>query len=84
MEFEIKQITEINLGSLFYLAIEAQIEGYGFVKKTIDEWKSNFNTFSKKDEFLFGLFINDLCIGIGGLNVDPYINDPKIGRIRNV
>jgi ribosomal protein S18 acetylase RimI-like enzyme len=84
MEFEIKQISEINLGSLEPLAIEAQSEGYGFVQKTINEWKGDINKFSKNGEVLFGFYINDLCIGIGGLNIDPYINDPRTGRIRHV
>jgi ribosomal protein S18 acetylase RimI-like enzyme len=84
MEFEIKQISEFNLGSLEPLAFEAQSEGYGFVQKTIDEWKNGVNTFSKKGEILLGIFKSDLCIGIGGLNVDPYIDDPSTGRIRHV
>ena len=42
------------------------------------------NDFSKEGEILLGIFISNLCIGIGGLNVDPYIEDPIIGRIRHV
>jgi len=84
MKFEILQITDFNLNSITYLAIEAQSEGYGFVQRTIDEWKNNINNFSKEGEILFGIFVSSSCIGIGGLNVDPYIDDPSIGRIRHV
>jgi GNAT superfamily N-acetyltransferase len=84
MEFEIKQISKFNLGSLESLAKEAQSEGYGFVQKTIDEWKNGINDFSKQGETLFGIFLSNLCIGIGGLNVDPYIDDPRTGRIRHM
>ena len=84
MRFEINQITESNLDFINPLAIEAQSEGYGFVQRTIDEWKSGINNFSKKGEILFGIFTSNSCIGIGGLNVDPYINDPSIGRIRHI
>ena len=84
MEFEIKKIFEYNLDSLESLASEAQSEGYGFVQKTIDEWKNDVNNFSKQGEILFGIFISNICIGIGGLNVDPYIDDPRTGRIRHL
>lgn len=84
MKFEIIQINDTNLESINFLAIEAQAEDYSFVQRTIDEWKSGINTFSKRGEILFGIFVSNSCIGIGGLNVDPYINDPSIGRIRHV
>jgi len=84
MKFKINQITEFNLDFINPLANEAQFEGYGFVQRTIDEWKSGINTFSKDGEILFGIFISNSCIGIGGLNVDPYIDDPSIGRIRHI
>ena len=84
MKFEIIQITDFNVDSLDSLAREAHFEGYGFVQRTIDEWKNGINNFSKKGENLFGIFIENSCIGIGGLNVDPYIYDPNIGRIRHV
>jgi GNAT superfamily N-acetyltransferase len=84
MKSKIKQITERNLDFINPLAIEAQSEGYGFVQRTIDEWNSGINTFSKRGEILFGIFILNSCMGIGGLNVDPYIDDPSIGRIRHL
>ncbi len=84
MQLEIKQIKAASLGFLDKLAVEAQTEGFNFVQRAIDDWSSGMNCFSKKGEILFGIFISDLCIGIGGLNVDPYINDPNIGRIRHL
>ena len=84
MIFEINQITENNLDLIYPLATEAQTEGYRFVKRAIDEWKNGINAFSKKGEILFGVFLSSVCVGIGGLNVDPYIDDPNIGRIRHV
>jgi N-acetylglutamate synthase-like GNAT family acetyltransferase len=84
MELVIKQIKASDLDLLENLAIEAQSEGFNFVQRTIDEWKSGLNDFTKKGEILFGIFISDLCIGLGGLNLDPYIDDPRIGRVRHV
>lgn len=84
MECEIIQITDLNLDSLHPLAIEAQSEGYNFIVRTIYDWNSKVNDFSKKGERLFGILISDNLIGIGGLNVDPFVNNPKIGRIRHI
>lgn len=81
---EIKQIKDSSIDLFELLANEANSEGYRFVQRTIDEWKNGINDFSKKGEILFGIFVSDLCIGVGGLNVDPYIDDPNIGRIRHV
>ena len=81
---EIKKIKDSSIGLLEILANEANSEGYRFVQRTIDEWRNCINTFSKKGEILFGIFISDLCVGIGGLNVDPFINNPNIGRVRHV
>ena len=81
---EIRKIKDSSIGLLEILADEANSEGYRFVQRTIDEWRNYINKFSKKGEILFGIFISDLCVGIGGLNVDPFINDPNIGRIRHV
>ena len=84
MEVEIKQINTLTIGLIENLAVEAHSEGYNFVQRAIYEWKSGMNDFSKEGEILLGIFISNLCIGIGGLNVDPYIEDPIIGRIRHV
>lgn len=84
MDVEIRQINASLIVLLEKLAVEAQLESFNFVRRTINEWKSGTNDFSKKGEILFGIFISNLCIGIGGLNVDPYVNDPSIGRIRHL
>ena len=84
MDVEIRQIDVSLIDLLEKLTVEAQLEGFNFVRRTIDEWKGGTNDFSKKGEILFGIFISNLCIGIGGLNVDPYIDDPCIGRIRHL
>ncbi|KAA3604059.1 MAG: GNAT family N-acetyltransferase [Calditrichaeota bacterium] len=84
MSFNYFQITTQNLHTLKPLAEEAELEGHNFVQRTILEWKSGKNDFSKKGEILFGIFDSDLCIGIGGLNIDPYVNDEKLGRVRHL
>jgi ribosomal protein S18 acetylase RimI-like enzyme len=81
---EIKQILDSNIESVEPLALEAKSEGFNFVQRTIDEWRGSSNKFSKKGEIMYGIFVSDLCVGIGGLNIDPYLHDPNIGRIRHL
>jgi GNAT superfamily N-acetyltransferase len=84
MQFQLKKLDSSHISLIQNLADEASSEGFRFVQRTIDEWKNGVNRFSKRGEILIGIFLADKYIGIGGLNVDPYINDPDIGRIRHV
>lgn len=84
IDYLILEINDSNIDSLEMIAKEATEENYSFVRKTIDEWKSGVNNFSKKGEKLWGIFINNKCIAIGGLNKDPYIDDKDVGRVRHV
>ncbi len=84
MKTKLLQVTTQNLHSLKPLAKKAELEGHNFVQRTILEWESGKNDFSKKGEILFGIFDSDLCVGIGGLNIDPYVNDSSLGRVRHL
>jgi len=82
--YQIKQINDSNIQAVTSLAVEAQKEGFKFVQKTIDEWIGKTNRFSGIGEILWGVFDKGKCIAIGGLNIDPYANDPMIGRVRHL
>lgn len=51
MNLKLLQITTQNLHSLKPLAKEAELEGHNFVQRTILEWESGMNDFSKKRRF---------------------------------
>ena len=84
MNYVVKEIKCLEINFLKGLAIEAGTEGYDFVQKTIAEWNNGQNNFSQDGEFFFGAFYKGDCIGIGGLNIDPYTLDCKIGRVRHL
>lgn len=86
LKYKIVEIKNKNVSSLESLSREALSDGYGFVERTIKEWKSGENSFSKPGEKFWGLFVENKLIAIGGLNIDPYIenNNGKIGRVRHV
>lgn len=72
-----------------YLLIESLVgeskrEGFEFVQRTIDDWNSGVNRFSLTGEGLWGLVSGAELIGIGGLNIDPYVEDADTGRVRHL
>lgn len=66
------------------LADAARAEGFAHVDRLLDGWASRANRFGGAGERLLGLFDRTELIGVGGLNRDPYLDDPQIGRIRHV
>ena len=84
MNYVVKEIKCLKINFLKRLSIEASTEGHDFVQKTIDEWNNKQNNFSQEGEIFFGAFDAGDCIGIGGLNIDPYTVDRKIGRVRHL
>ncbi|GGA81701.1 GNAT family N-acetyltransferase [Puia dinghuensis] len=72
-----------------YLLIESLVdeskqEGFEFVQRTIHDWNSGTNRFSQTGEGLWGLVSGTELIGIGGLNIDPYVDDAGVGRVRHL
>ncbi len=83
-EGELIEITDGNIGELHSLIGESVRDGYNFLQRTIDDWHSGANKFDRPGEKLWGLFIRNNLIGVGGLNIDPYSLIPKIGRMRHL
>ncbi len=84
MEYKLKKIDTERIDFIETLAKESELEGFGFVRRTLLEWNSGENNFSKKGESFYGVFYDDECVAIGGLNIDPYIDKPTLGRVRHV
>lgn len=66
------------------LAIEARSESYRFVDRLETEWHSGANRFDAAGECLLGIATADGLIAIGGLNVDPFLQDGRAGRLRHL
>ena len=78
------KITELPFG-FDNLIEESKGEGFNFLDKMSSEWKSGKNRFSLPNECLFAAISEDeKLLGIGGLNLDPYLNDLTIGRVRHL
>jgi GNAT superfamily N-acetyltransferase len=80
---EIRKIV-LPVPGLERLHAEACAEGFDFLDTLIEDWASGANRFDLPGEQLCGCLEDGELIAVGGLNIDPFINDPQIGRIRRV
>jgi GNAT superfamily N-acetyltransferase len=74
----------LPLPGLSTLTAEAAAQGFRFLTTLEHEWQTGANRFSAPGEGLFGGFDGLELIAIGGLNRDPFLNDPAVGRIRRI
>jgi GNAT superfamily N-acetyltransferase len=82
-EFKIKQIKDLLNIDMNSLAQDSKEEGFHFIERLINDYKSETNKFNKPGEALYGVF-NDkgVIVSIGGLNIDPFSKESNIGRLR--
>jgi GNAT superfamily N-acetyltransferase len=66
------------------LEAEATREGFRFLEKLRTEWESGRNCFNQPGEVVFGVFAGEKLIAIGGLNIDTFVNEAFVGRIRHL
>jgi GNAT superfamily N-acetyltransferase len=78
------EFSDLNFFLVHNLLNESKINGYDFIQRTIDDWNSGVNKFSKPGEKLWGLVLATDLIAIGGINLDPYVEDINIGRVRHL
>ncbi len=60
------------------------MEGHSFVSRMVAEWADGSNRFDRVGERAYVALSGERVIGVGGLNLDPYISDPKVGRVRHL
>lgn|GEM_PF-437765 len=66
------------------LAVSAAREGFRFVDRLIQDYRSGENTFSKPGEVLFVVREGGRVKATGGLNIDPFDASGKTGRLRRL
>lgn len=80
----ITRLRELPHERFAVLLAESEASGYRFLRRVIDEWDSGANRFARDGEALFAAQIGGRLVGVCGLSIDPYLDDPRIGRVRNV
>jgi GNAT superfamily N-acetyltransferase len=83
MKHELRVVTElpVEVSRLVEISLD---EGFPFVERLVREWQRGDNRFAKPGEIFLGSYLDDVLVGFGGLNRDPYSGDPDEGRIRHV
>jgi GNAT superfamily N-acetyltransferase len=66
------------------LVTESEAAGMRLVRRLLDEWRDGSNRFDRPGEVLFGAWLDAELVGVGGLNIDPYAGDPRVGRVRHL
>ncbi len=83
-ELIIRRLDRLTHDRFADLLNEGEAAGYRFLRRVIEEWDAGVNRFAGHGEALFAAEIDDRLVGVCGLSVDPYLNIPRIGRLRNV
>lgn len=62
----------------------SELEGFTFIKRLSTEWANSANRFDGAGEFLLASSSGDKTIGICGINIDPYLSDSTVARLRHL
>ena len=81
--FRVERVTVLppDFGNLVR---ESEAEGFAFVRRLESEWKDGSNGFDRVGEFLLAAYCSNKIVGICGLNIDPYVADPDVARLRHL
>lgn len=66
------------------LVLASEREGFEFVRRLEREWRAGVNRFDRPGELLLASVDGGVIIAVGGINRDPYLDDPRVGRLRHV
>ena len=66
------------------LVEESRLEGFWMLVRLLDGWRDGSNRFRRRGEFMLAAWRDDILAGVGGLNVDPYVQGRREGRVRHV
>ncbi|OEH93130.1 GNAT family N-acetyltransferase [Bacillus solimangrovi] len=82
-QFETSKITNLLINEIDPLVHESKEDGFRFVERLVNDYTKGTNKFNKKGEALYGVYnqSNEL-VAVGGININPFTNDPNVGRLR--
>ena len=80
----IERLTELLPGGLDALLAESEQAGSRIVRRLVEEWATRANRFDRPGEALFIARIGGQIVGVCGLNLDPYVAEQGVGRVRHL
>jgi GNAT superfamily N-acetyltransferase len=84
MTVTIELVHTLTANDFADLVLESERFEFRFVRRLVDDWAKNVNRFDGPGEALFVAKVCGKIVGVCGLNVDPYLGDPRIGRVRHL
>jgi GNAT superfamily N-acetyltransferase len=84
MEIKVQRLVELPLEQLELLRSASVYEGFTFLMRLIEEWHAGKNRFDQPEELLLGAYAGPALVGACGLNVDPYVLEAGVGRLRHL
>jgi GNAT superfamily N-acetyltransferase len=84
VDVAIERLTVLPPDALAALVAESEQAGWQFVRRLSEEWTAGANRFDRPGESLFAARAAGRLVGVCGLNVDPYLANPRVGRVRRL
>jgi GNAT superfamily N-acetyltransferase len=80
----IERIHSLPIDRLSALVTESNATGFRGLKRLVEDWRSRLNRFNMPGEAFFIAVRDGRVVGVCGLNHDPYLRDPTVGRFRHL
>ena len=84
MAYHLRRHAAIECPDLGELESLSATEGHVFVERTRDEWLAGVNRFDRPGECFFLAKAAGRTVGMCGVNSDPFVDDPAVGRLRHL
>jgi GNAT superfamily N-acetyltransferase len=81
------RLQDLPTDHLSGLVTESEDTGHRFLRRLLDDWESGANRFRRPGEALFAATAgdpDDRIVGVCGLNIDPYLSEGRVGRVRHL
>jgi GNAT superfamily N-acetyltransferase len=77
-------LTTLPDDRLTELLADSERTGCRIIRRFVEEWDSGVNRFDRAGERLFAALLGGVMVGVCGLNIDPYADAPRVGRVRHL
>lgn len=84
MSVSIERVASLPTAELATLVAESEEAGWRFLRRLLDEWSTGENRFERPGEVLLDARDAGRLVGVCGVNVDPYADSPRVGRVRRL
>lgn len=80
----IRPLVQTDLPALHELALHAESEGFRFVRRLHGDLTLDHARTDASCECLVAHVDGDRLVAVGGVTPDPYVDDPRVGRLRHL